>query len=96
MSDSSPELPTHKEFAQIDPQGAKEIFHTMWLETHLGTRYEMPDMLREHVGVAHAALDKTSPDGKLVVTNISDSALVIPKRIVKKAGVGDRCFWEAS
>lgn len=67
----------------------------MWFETRLGVRYEMPDMLSDHVTLTHHMLDQLLPEGQLVVRNISEVTLVIPKRIILKAGVGDRCFWEA-
>lgn len=68
----------------------------MWFETRLGTRYEMPDMLQDQVSKTHRTLDQIDHDSQLVVLNISEVTLVIPKRIIKKAGVGDRCFWEAT
>jgi hypothetical protein len=53
----------------------------------------MPDMLHSHVDEAHRQLDTKS--GSITVMNISGVIMVIPKHILKKAGVGDRCFWEA-
>jgi len=72
---------------------------TMWFVTHLGARYEMPDMLREHITAAHTQLD-TAEDSidhaeNVVAANVSDVVLLLPKRIINKAGVGDRCFWES-
>jgi hypothetical protein len=66
----------------------------MWFETHLGTKYELHDMLAKHVDAAHRQLD-TSLDS-ITVLNVSEVAMLIPKRIIKKAGVGERCFWEAA
>jgi len=59
----------------------------------MGVRYTMPDMLHSHVDEAHRQLDTKS--GSITVMNISGVIMVIPKHILKKAGVGDRCFWEA-
>ena len=67
----------------------------MWFETRLGVRYEMPDMMEEHITKTHKHLDLLHHDAQLVVLNLSGVTLVIPKRIIKKVGVGDRCFWEA-
>lgn len=80
---------TQEEF----PAGEEGPLTTMWLETHLGVKYEMPDMLRAHISRAHADLDFNL--GNVTVINVSEAVLVLPKRIVKRAGVGDRCFWEA-
>lgn len=79
--------------------GEETSLKTMWFVTHLGARYEVPDMLREHITTAHAQLGE--PAGSIdhadnvVATNISDVVLLLPKRIIHKAGVGDRCFWES-
>lgn len=67
-------------------------FVRMWFETTMGVRYEMPDMLPRHVEAAHKQLDSHS---SITVMNVSGVIMVIPKHILKKAGVGDRCFWEA-
>ncbi len=67
---------------------------TMWFETHLGVRYEMPDMLREHITFAHEQLDAAG-EGSITVINVSEVVALLPKRIINKAGVGDRCFWES-
>lgn len=69
---------------------------TMWFETHLGTKYELPDMTDEHVTNAHKLLDSSKEIVNVTILNISEAVLVLPRRIVKKVGVGDRCFWEAS
>jgi len=66
----------------------------MWFETKLGVRYEMPDMTKEHISKTHKHLDVLPYDSQLVVLNISGVTLVLPKRIIKRAGVGERCFWE--
>ena len=70
-------------------------FIHFWVLTKLGTRYVLPDMLPQHVTVAHKQLDFTNDDQIVVVTNISNVVLSIPKRIIASAGAGDRCFWEA-
>lgn len=67
-------------------------FKMMWLETTMGVRYEMPDMLPVHIDEAHRQLDEDQEHISLL--NVSDACLVVPKRIIAKAGVGDRCFWE--
>ena len=67
----------------------------MWFETTLGVRYEMPDMMPHQVSAAHRNLDDMEAD-KIIVFNISEVCLVLPRRILKKAGAGDRCFWEAT
>jgi hypothetical protein len=86
MSDTQKELQTSEE----------SPLKTMWFETHLGTKYELPDMTDEHVTNAHKLLDSSREIFNITVLNISEAVLVLPRRIVKKAGVGDRCFWEAS
>lgn len=68
----------------------------MWVETKLGVRYDMPDMLEEHITRAHRCLDAAGVHMNIVITNISEVTLVMPKRIVRRAGVGDRCFWESN
>lgn len=79
---------TQKEFQS----GEGVALSTMWFETHMGARYELPDMLRSHISAAHADLDWSK--GNVTATNVSEVVLVLPKRIIKRAGVGDRCFWE--
>lgn len=68
----------------------------MWFETKLGVRYEMPDLLEEQVSEAHKSLDHSHEESLIVLTNISRVMLGIPRRIIKRAGVGDRCFWESN
>ena len=72
---------------------------TMWFVTHLGVRYEVPDMLRDQITAAHAQLGESANSvdhaENVVATNISDVVLLLPKRIIHKAGVGDRFFWES-
>ena len=70
----------------------KTPFSVAWFETRLGTRYELPDMLDEHVDSLRRQLDGSAPS--LTLINVSDVTMVIPKRILLKAGVGKRCFWE--
>lgn len=53
----------------------------------------MPDMLDIHVDSARKQLDDNR--GSLTVMNVSGVVMVIPGQILKKAGIGDRCFWEA-
>jgi len=83
---------TQKEFQSSEDASPLK---TMWFETHLGVRYEMPDMTSEHVSNAHRLLAEPMITNFTAV-NVSEVALVIPKRIIKRAGVGDRCFWEAA
>lgn len=83
---------TQKEFQT----SAASPLKTMWFETHLSTKYEMPDMLEEHISKAHRALDGPLSIVNITILNISEAVLVLPRRIIKKAGVGDRCFWEAT
>lgn len=65
----------------------------MWVETKLGARYEFPDMLDKQVDESVQALHGSLPN--ITLHNISECCLLIPRRIIKKAGVGERCFWEA-
>lgn len=67
----------------------------MWFLTRLGQRYELPDMLRDHITEGHRQLAESRYEGTVILINVSGASLAIPKRIVKSAGVGDRCFWEA-
>lgn len=66
----------------------------MWLETTMGVRYDLPDMLEEHVTEAHKNLDTADLSQHVHLRNVSGALLMVPKRIIKKAGVGERCFWE--
>jgi hypothetical protein len=64
----------------------------MWFETTLGTKYEMPDMQTNYVdSVLKQLFDNAT---NISVINISEAVLILPKRILAKAGVGDRCSWE--
>jgi hypothetical protein len=81
---------TQKEFQTSEESPLK----TIWFETHLGAKYEMPDMLEEHISKAHRLLDMKEVSN-ITVLNVSEVVLLIPRRIIKKVGVGDRCFWEA-
>jgi len=67
----------------------------MWFETRLEQRYELPDMLREHITMGHKQLEGAHYDSTIIVINISGVSLCVPKRIIAKAGSGERCFWEA-
>lgn len=67
----------------------------MWFETTLGTCYHMPDMQEHEVTEAHKNLDTTDKSQYVHVRNTSGVIMMIPKRIIAKAGVGERCFWEA-
>jgi hypothetical protein len=53
-------------------------------------------MLEEHITRAHKYLDAAGIQANVVITNISEATLVLPKRILRRAGVGERCFWETS
>jgi hypothetical protein len=84
-----------------DPQkerqaGEKSPFVTMWFLTHTGTRYEMPDMTDREITDAHRHLDAAASFQSIHVLNFSGAFLMLPKRILKSAGVGDRVYWEAS
>lgn len=85
MPDSSKELQA----------GEASPFSVMWFATKLGTIYEMPDMQEQEVTEAHRQLDTTDVSQYISVRNTSGVLMMIPKRIIKTAGVGDRCFWEA-
>lgn len=74
--------------------GEEESLKTMWLETRLGDRYELPNMLRVQITAAHSMLDWEDAS-TITLVNVSEAVLSVPKRIVKRAGVDDRCFWEA-
>lgn len=67
-------------------------FSVAWFETRLGTRYELPDMLDEHVDSLRKQLDGSAPS--LTLINVSNVTMVMPKHILLRVGVGDRCFWE--
>jgi hypothetical protein len=84
MPSTPPELPPDQETP----------FSVMWFETTLGVKYEMPDMQEHEVTEAHKNLDATFKDQYFHVRNTSGVIMMIPKRIIKKAGVKDRCFWE--
>jgi hypothetical protein len=75
-------------------QADQTPFVTMWLETSLGTRYEFPDMLEHHVTEAHRNLDTAELSQSVHIRNVSEALLMLPKRIITRAGVGSRCFWE--
>jgi len=64
----------------------------MWFETLSGVRYEMPDMMTNHVDGVHGQL--FGEFDTIVSLNVSEVVLSFPKRILKKVGVGERCFWE--
>jgi hypothetical protein len=60
----------------------------------MGVRYEMPDMMPYQITAAHRNLDDKRID-RIVIFNVSEVCLLLPRRILKRAGSGDRCFWEA-
>jgi len=55
--------------------------------------YYLPDMLPDHIDLARRQLDMQIT--QITLRNISEVVMVIPKHILKAAGVNDRCFWEA-
>jgi hypothetical protein len=67
---------------------------TVWFETSMGVRYELPDMQTNHVDAVHQQL--FGDFDRVTAINVSEAVLVVPKRILVKAGVGERCFWENS
>jgi hypothetical protein len=71
-----------------------EPFVTCWLETRTGTKYQVPDMLPEHVDQVARSLDQDMDT--ITVVNVSGVVVIFPKRILAKVGSGDRCFWEVS
>lgn len=71
-----------------------DLLVTMWFETKMGEKYRMPDMMRQHVTEAHKDLDQEDRE-YVHVQNVSNAILMIPKRIINRAGVGERCFWES-
>ena len=71
-----------------------KLLPTCWLETRLGSRYEVPDMTTAHMDSVCQQLD-SHPD-TITVVNVSNVIMIFPKRILAKAGTGNRCFWEAS
>lgn len=83
-------MPSTPKELQADPETP---FRVMWLETKLGVRYELPDMLDKQVDQAVQLLHGGLPN--ITMTNVSECCLLMPRRIIKKAGVGERCFWEA-
>jgi hypothetical protein len=83
-------MPDSPEVIQTD-QAAN--FVTMWIETTMGVRYALPDMLPPHVDAVLKQLFE-APYEKVTAINISEACLILPKRIIGKAGVGDRIMWE--
>lgn len=71
-----------------------EPFSFCWFETRTGTRYEMHDMTTGHVDTVCRQLDGSAE--VITVGNISNVIMILPKLILARAGVGSRCFWEAS
>ena len=71
----------------------KNTFSTCWLETRLGKRYEIPDMTTNQVDYLCAQCDSKELD-MLTLCNASGVVFIIPKNLVAKAGVNNRCFWE--
>lgn len=74
-------------------------FVSCWFETRTGTRYELPDMTSDHVDMVCKQLSGTEEafsTDTITVVNISPVIMIIPRRILARAGSGDRCFWEAS
>lgn len=62
----------------------------------MGVRYEMPDMTEADITQVHKQLDHSNDDGHIIASNVSEAVLSLPKRILKRAGSGGRCFWEAT
>lgn len=72
----------------------EDLYSTLWLRTKLGTMYYMPDMLSSDIDHALRQLD--APMEEIAIRNISGVIMVIPKRIIQSAGVGERKMWEAT
>lgn len=52
----------------------------------------MPDMLDKNL---EAVVDQLrGPYDQVVAFNVSECCLMIPKRIIQRAGHGETCFWE--
>lgn len=83
-------MPSSQEELQADQETP---FRVMWIVTKLGVRYEFPDMIDAQVDQAVKILHGGLPN--ITMNNISECCLLIPRRIIKRAGVGERCFWEA-
>ena len=66
---------------------------TMWFETTMGVRYEMPDMLSVHTDASLKQFFEAVGENVSVI-NVSGVCLLLPKRIVGKVGVGERIMWE--
>ena len=88
MSDPQEKLQADQEFP--------DVFSVMWFETTMGVRYQLPDMLQDQVSKAHKSLDHSEEDSMIIAVNVAGAILMVPKRIIGKAGVGERCFWEAT
>lgn len=86
-------MPSTPEKLQAD-QAHPGPFLVAWAVTKLGIRYEMPDMLPQHID----ALCKQCEDDldNVTLTNVSGVVMILPKRILESVGVGMRCFWRAS
>ena len=85
MLSAQEELPTR-------PDGG---FSICWFETRLGRRYEIPDMQDASVDIVVRQLHEAAYTS-ISCCNVSNVVLVIPRQIILKAGVNDRCFWEAA
>jgi hypothetical protein len=84
-------MPDTPEELQTSEEGP---FFIMWFETHMSARYELPDMLATQIDSVHRQLDGGL--NTIIAVNVSQVCLAIPSRIIRKAGVGGRCFWEAT
>lgn len=89
------EMPDSQDELQADQKDAGRPYTTLWFETRMGVQYVMPDMLPMHVESARQQLYGPLGSGSITLMNVSGVCMVIPRHILKKAGCGERCFWEA-
>lgn len=61
------------------------------IETTLGAVYKFPDMTRSVV--ERIVKDNISLQGDLVLTNVSQAALVVPTRIIKTLAINGEVNW---
>ena len=80
--------------------GAQSVSHpkldsaTVCVLTHMGARYEFPDMDREVLQRLLPKLSDRLPNhGQLILVNASISCLSVPSRIIKEVTVGGEVWW---
>lgn len=77
---------------ELRPCESGDKLLTCWFETRLGVRYELPDMQKHNVDWLCKQFDERIDT--ITAVNVSSAVLILPKRILKRAGCGTFCFWE--